>query len=242
MSDRRYKPAGWARLTLPSMYRLVAVLWLSALGMAAPEQAASQTANPPATAESERVPSLAELARRQREQRGDRPVRLIRNEDLLTLQKARVVTSQAVKTAAQPADTQEGPVVLEGASEETAEGGVDLKFWESAFAEARTALETAVNQRMVLELRMNNLRNAFLQQADGTTRQHIEGEMAKTLREIEQARQNEQAARKAVSDLERQAARAGIPAGKIRELVGELPESKSMFEGVPDTGGTAQDS
>ncbi|GAB4220474.1 MAG: hypothetical protein Kow001_02570 [Acidobacteriota bacterium] len=224
------------------MYRLVAVLWLTASGLAGPKQTASQTPNPPATAESERGPSLAELARRQREQRGDKPVRLIRNEDLRTLEKARVVTSQVAKTAAQPADTQEGPVVLEGAAEETAEAGVDLKFWEGAFAEARTALETAVNQRMVLELRMNNLRNAFFQQADGTTRQHIEGEMAKTLQEIEQARQNEQAARQAVSDLERQAARAGIPAGKIRELVGELPESKSMFEGVPETGGAGPES
>lgn len=241
MSDRRYKPAGWAQLILTSMYRLVTVLWLSAVGTAGPQQAVSQTPNPPAAAESERVPSLAELASRQREQRGDRSVRLIRNEDLRSLQKARIVTSQAVKTAPQTGDTQEGPVVPEGASEETAEAGVDLRFWESAFAEARTALQTAVNQRMVLELRMNNLRNAFLQQADGTTRQHIEGEMAKTLREIEQARQNEEAARQAVSDLERQAARAGVPPGRIRELVGELPESKSMFEGVPGTRGTVQD-
>ncbi len=217
------------------MFRLIAVLWLSASGLAGPKQATSPASAPPATAESERAPSLAELARRQREQRGDREVRLIRNEDLGTLRRARVTTSQAVKAGPQPADTQEGPVVLEEGDGETPQSEVDLKFWEAAFAEARTALETAVNQRMVLELRMNNLRNAFLQQADGTTRQHIEGEMAKTLQEVEQARQNEQAARQAVADLERQAARAGVPAGKIRELVGQLPESKSMFEGVPDT-------
>ena len=47
---------------------------------------------------------------------------------------------------------------------------------------------------MVLELRMNNLRNAYLQTADGTTRERIESELNQTYLEVGQAREDEKAA------------------------------------------------
>lgn len=177
-------------------------------------------------------PSLAELARLERQRRAasTEKVQVIQNEDLRALRaRARVSTGQSTGALA-PAS-----VVIEEGAEVSEEAGQqpDMGFWSGVFQEARTGLETAVNQLMVLELRINNLRNAYFQATDGVTRERIEAQIAATHGELEQARENETAARQLVRDLERQAAQAGLTPGQIRDLVGALPEAKSIADGVP---------
>lgn len=235
--DGRHKSCGSDRLSSALMCRLIAVLCLSVFGLAGPVQDGAQGGTPGPSGESGKAPTLAELARKEKERRTEKDVRVIRNEDLGALRKARVATGQTTRASAGSGEA--GEEADEMAAEPDAEGeaGLDLTFWEGAFSQARTALVTAVNQKMVLELRMNSLRNAYFQQPDGVTRERIEGELAKTFTEVEQAREDEKAARQAIADLERQAARAGLTSGQIRDLVGQLPESKSMVEGVPEAGG-----
>jgi triphosphoribosyl-dephospho-CoA synthetase len=224
-SDREYRFPCAVPLTLRAMLPLLLVFVLAGSPVLLGRESETEKADP----------SLAELARRERERRaqGGDDVRLIRNEDIRGLRGARVTTSV---TRRQPTRT---PAGLEehvdvGEEREGPEGEeVDLRFWAAAFQEARTNLHNAANRRMVLELRMNNLRNAFLQQPDGTTRERIEAEMAAVFQEVEQGREDEKAARQAIRDLENQATRAGLNPGQIRDLIGELPESSSIVEGVP---------
>lgn len=184
-------------------------------------------------------PSLVDLARQQRESRAEntQPVRVISNKDLRSMGGARVSTGIPPKPAAKPGGEEaasEGEVSTEAESI-TKEGPEDIQFWQQTFQEAKASLETAINQRMVLELRMNNLRNAYLNTDDGTTREKVQGELAQTYQALGQAREDETAARQAIQQLERQAARVGLTPGQIRDLVGKLPESKSIYEGVPES-------
>lgn len=230
--DKSHKARRTKGLSSNLMIQICALLCMTMFGVAGLAQGTGPAVPGPAAVEKQKPPSLAELARQERERRGDREVRVIRNEDLRSMRRARVVTGHEPLPVV-------GPEGEDEASDGSvpAEGEPDLSEWEAAFSQARTDLQTVVNQRMVLELRMNNLRNAYFTNPDGVTRERIEVELAQTFSEVEQAREDERAARQAIADLEQQAVRAGIPAGRVRELVGKLPESKSVFEGVPEAGG-----
>ena len=147
---------------------------------------------------------------------------------------ARVSTAVTPKPAAK-ATAEEEAAAEAGAEAVTKEGPEDTQFWMNAFQQAKAGLETAVNKRMVLELRMNNLRNTYLNTSDGTTREKIQQDLAQTYQELGQAREDEKAARDAIRELERQATRVGLKPGQIRDMVGELPEAKSIYEGVPES-------
>jgi hypothetical protein len=228
-SDQEYRVRGGAPLPSGVMVSLVLAVVL----------AGTPVLPGRGTGTAEREPSLAELARQERERRAQsvEDVRVIRNEDIRGFTRARVTTSATRRHPTRTPAGLEEHLEVE-AEPETVEEDVDLRFWASAFQEARTNLHNAVNRRMVLELRMNNLRNAYLQQADGATRERIEAEMAETFREVGQAREDERGALQAIRDLESQGARAGLTPGQIRDLVGELPESRSIVEGVPQALGS----
>jgi len=215
-------------------------LWLAGSFLPAQQSATSQqqeVANAPAS-----QPSLVDLAKAQQSSRKDpSEVRLIRNEDLASLKGARVSTGSAKKAGAKTGQEVDEKVLSDEAADKPAAEaeGLDLQFWTGAFNEARMTLQTAVNQRMVLELRMNNLRNSYFQTADGTTREKVEADISECWTQLEQAREDEKAALQAVEELRRQAAKAGLTPGQIRDLEGELPESKSSLEGVPQSIGNS---
>lgn len=236
-SDHRHSVPVVSALGWASMKSLIlGVLLLAPTGLYAQQQ---QSEKPETQSEQtkEKQPSLVDLAKQQRERRtqSSEAVRVIRNADLRTMGGARVSTGIPPKPAEKSPDAAESSETGEETKDVVKEGPEDTQFWANAFREAKTALETAVNQRMVLELRMNNLRNAYLNTSDGTTREQIQSELAQTYTGVGQAREDEKAAREAIRQLERQASRVGIPPGKVRELVGELPESKSFYEGVPES-------
>lgn len=172
-------------------------------------------------------PSLADLAKasRQHRQSTDKPVRTITNADLSKL-KANVTTSTAPAAVAPSSDEETvgetDAAASEGASEELSPE--ELQRWKEAFAEARTDLRNAVSEGIVLQLRMNNLRNAFLRQSDGTTQERIQGQLQATLDLIESNKKAQSDARAAISRLQGEARDAGLSQALIRELTGTLPE------------------
>jgi hypothetical protein len=245
-SDRQHsrrfpKALGWISmksLILGVLLLAPSVLYAQQGQSEKPPSQKEQTEKTEKTKETEKTtPSLVDLARQERERRAQnqQPVRVISNKDLRSLGGGRVSTGVPPKPPAKSSEAEATSEGESGAQEEApAEGGPEsVQFWQSAFQEAKGSLETAVNQRMVLELRMNNLRNAYLNTDDGTTREKIQGELAQTYQALGQAREDESAARQAIDQLQRQASRAGLTPGQIRELVGELPDSKSIYEGVP---------
>lgn len=165
----------------------------------------------------EKEPSLAEIARKTREGKAGRqePVRVITNADLQTLDRARVSTSASVSAEG---ETEEAP---EAAETPASPMEADLGFWREAFREARLDLKQVLTRGMVLQLRMNNLRNAFFNTHDGSTQALIQAQMDDTLRQIEENREETEKARQALQETEIEAQRAGLPPGLIRDLMGE---------------------
>ncbi len=170
-------------------------------------------------------PSLAELAKaaKDRRQHSNKTVRTITNADLSGL-KANVTTSTAPTPAAPASDEDQAAAEPDAAGPDGDElSPEELKKWKEAFDEARVNLSNAVSEGLVLQLRMNNLRNAYLRQSDGTTQERVQAQLRQTMQAIETNRQAQREARAAIDQLQRDARAAGLSQAKIRELTGTLP-------------------
>lgn len=168
-----------------------------------------------------KTPSLAELARqsRQRSLEAKTPARRFTNADLARLQGANVSTSSgpAPVTAESPDESVEGGESESGLSPE------ELEKWRKAFEEARLELQKAVNEGLVLQLRMNNLRNAFLRQSDGATQQRVQAQLQETFDRIEANKREQRQARDEIAKLQREARAAGLSRDTVEQLTGQLP-------------------
>lgn len=197
--------------------QVLVLVWLLPTGLFA--QSAQET------------PSLAELAKREQERRAQQEteVRVITNADLKQFRSARVVT-----TATQPTKSQTDAVQEvdpdQAAADEKDEAAKVLAEWRQRFQEARGRLEMAVNQVLVLQLKMNELRNGYLSEPDGARREQINALIASTFDEVQRQKEEETAARKAILSLQQEALQAGLLAGEVREMTGMLPVSSSITE------------
>ena len=156
--------------------------------------------------------SLADLARKEKERRSKeaKPSRVIRNQDVKALGNAKVTHSTATPPAASPPAESSGTGT---AGESTAsQPPLDEARWRNALTEARLQLKLAENRALVLELRVNELRNRFLTESDGSTRSLIDQEMNRTLHELETDREDIAKADEALRKLEDSARKAGVPA------------------------------
>jgi len=187
--------------------------------------------------EPKKEPTLAELAQEQREktQATTQPVRLITNEDLGGMRGARVVTADSSRSSR--SRRQAVKESLDGSEgEATAAAEADpstMEYWEPAFKEAVDNLKYAANASLVLELRINNFRNGYFREEDGVRRQVLYAEIANSVEQLIESRKEEREAREAVAQLQRDAEKAGLVRGEVRELTGKLPEQRSIIE-LPD--------
>jgi hypothetical protein len=203
----------------------------SSLGMVALQEAGEKPKETPAK---QKEISLTELAQKNRQQsEANKKTLLITNADLGSLRNSKVGTSRGTSAPAVKEGTEtEMPESEPAESKEEALGLPDseLAEWAPMFQQATMDFKTAVNSRMVLELRINNLQNAYYRETDGARRTFWETELAKAAEELELARESEQTARNALRDLETEAKNAGLLPGQIRKMVGELPEAKSIVD------------
>ncbi len=177
--------------------------------------------------------SVAELAKKERERRqkeGKVP-RVIRNEDLKNLGNARVTTNTS------PTSRKAEPVVAGPGTPETAETPPpppeEEKHWRNAFKEARLQLKLTTNRGMVLELRMNDLRNRLLTESDASTRSLIDQAMNEALTQLEVNKGAVVKAQEALQKLEEEAKKANVPPAWTRDEGLPTPAS------VPPTPGTS---
>ena len=172
-------------------------------------------------AQPRRQPSLVELARRTLKKRAGslKSVRVITNADLPKLSRAKVSTSQ-ISSLPGVHET------ISGEAEATDEEILpDLRAeWQQAFAEAARRVQLEVNQGAVLQLRMNNLRNAFFRETDGSRQGRIQALLQDTFRQIETNRQAQAKAREALSELQNKARAAGFTQAEIADLTGEIAQ------------------
>lgn len=183
--------------------------------------------------EETKEPSLAELARRERARRAQlKEVIVITNANLKRVGGGFVSTAAG---AAPPAEVVQGEQGAEGEGEAEGEadaaeqGETDDRAWEGEFGEARLNLKNAVNRDLVLQLKMNDLRNEFLS-GSGADQSRIQQQMLETQQEIEKNAKDVQSARKAMDDLQSEAKNEGVANDKITDMVGELPDDTTLFK------------
>jgi len=185
-------------------------------------------------------PSLVDLSKEARERKAktEKPARLITNADLTKYQNAPVSISKsdAVEEEANAEKSEKT-----GKEQKTGEGAEgegqpeakvnDVAFWKSAFEEARMNYKNAVNRGLVLQLRLNNLVNAFYREDDGSTQGLIQQQMEAARQEIEKNKAEVEEARNLIDRLRKEAGDAGLDQPTITEMIGELPEPAAI-EGV----------
>ncbi len=170
-------------------------------------------------------PSLAQLARQERERRAQlEAVLVITNANLKRVGGGFVSTSEGpeAKTAAT-----EGEEVTEGEEDTSEQADADPAAWEGRFNETRLNLKSAVNRDLVLQLKMNDLRNQYLS-GSGTNQAKIQQQLLETQQEIEKNAGNVRSARQEMDELQGEAQKEGIPDDKIMGLVGDLPQDTSI--------------
>jgi len=170
-------------------------------------------------------PSLVELARQERERRQKitQPVRLITNRDLHRLSHARVTTSR------NPSGSTLLPDKVEVVEKSAVAESPTREELAAAFAEARLNYQNAVSNNLVLQLRINNLRNAFATADDGSRNGLIQAQLQEAAQRLGESQEQIDQARQVIADLEVEAAEAGLLPGEIKALVGQLPTAASML-------------
>ncbi len=180
--------------------------------------------------EETKEPSLAELARSERERRAQlKAIPILTNSDL---RKARGFVSTSVDPESEVAEVEEEAEASSEAEETPASTETDPAVWESKFGEARLNLKNAVNRDLVLQLKMNELRNSYLRQDNGVTQARIQQQLLETQQEIERNSQAVRDSRSAVDTLRNEAQADGVSAETVQGSVGELPEDTSIFNSL----------
>ncbi len=150
-----------------------------------------------------KAPSLAELARQQRERRAQLKEGLV-----ITNANLKRVGGGLVSIATGPeTEATEG----EEGAEDSEKAETDAAVWERRFSEARLNLKTTVNRDLVLQLKMNDLRTENL----GGNQARIQQQLLETQQEIEKNAENVHSAMQALKALEGEFQQEGIPSDKI---------------------------
>ncbi len=147
-------------------------------------------------------PSLAEVARRERERRAsmEQPARIITNANLKDV-KGKVSDSTAPSSVGTEGENDEGE------SQKSENGKRDLAEWEALFSEATRKLEAAINRDRVLEQRMAELNEGVVRVNPDSTGKTLGQERSRQLQETQQMlesnRKGIEAARKSLQKLQR---------------------------------------
>ena len=169
----------------------------------------------------EKEPSLADLARKERERRAkmDQPAKVITNATLKDVKG--VVSSSTSSSSSRTPDQEEedsGPV------EDRKRDPVE---WENLFGEARQRLVSAIDRGELIEERLTELSVGWVRVNPDTTDRTLEEEFAEQTaryeQDLEDNKQAIQAARDAIQTLEKEARLEGVLPGTIRQLLGDLP-------------------
>ena len=184
----------------------------------------------------EASPSLAEMARKERERRAQlaqqqaeagKVVRIIAtrpstaDEQPLSDFKGLISTSTtgiSRTTAGAEGEAAGGEVEAEG------EDQSDPAFWAPKFAQAKQTYTLAVQKVMVLQLTVNDLRNSYFSESDGTRQGQIQQQLQAAQQDLQNTGSEIAAARQAIDALRSQAASAGVPTAAIQSMVGTLPQ------------------
>jgi len=172
-------------------------------------------------------PSLAELSKqiRERKAKGYKPAPLITNADLKNFENAPVSVSKAAEGGNHAEETKAAEVKAP-ASPEDAEYAKLLAEWRPKFQAAVIDYKNAVNRGLVLKLRLNYLYNStdHALTYDVSPAMFLAAEFERTAKEVDSNKEEVATAEKTIEALKVAAQAAGLKAGDIAAMVGELPK------------------
>jgi hypothetical protein len=183
-------------------------------------------ASPWALAQSEE-PSLVELSKqaRERKAKAEKPAKLITNDDLKKFQDAPVSMSKA-----RPADVEEAEKKSVAGEESEAAKDKEIQAAKAKLQGAVLTYKSIVNSSLVLQLRMNNLTNAFYTEQDDATRGLYESQLEQTNQDIEKNRTDLVGAERDVEEARAEARAAGVTDEEINQIIGELPKPVTITD------------
>lgn len=92
----------------------------------------------------------------------------------------------------------------------------DEAYWKGRMTQARAALDRAQTFADALQSRINALSTDFVNRADPAQRAQIGADRQKALAELDRVKKEIQDGTKAISDIQEEARKAGVPAGWVR--------------------------
>ncbi len=107
------------------------------------------------------------------------------------------------------------PAPAPAPSDDSADKG-DEKTWRKKIADARDAQQRSQMFADALQSQLNALTTDFVNRDDPAQRQQIANKRDSVLAELERAKKEAAAQTKAISDIQEEARRAGVPAGWVR--------------------------
>jgi len=121
----------------------------------------------------------------------------------------------ATSATGTPTPAASSPAPVPAPSNDSADKG-DEKTWRKKIADARDAQQRSQTFADALQSQLNALTTDFVNRDDPAQRQQIANKRDSVLAEIERVKKEVAAQTKAISDIQEEARRAGVPAGWVR--------------------------
>ncbi|HYM22744.1 MAG TPA: hypothetical protein VEU08_06040 [Vicinamibacterales bacterium] len=162
--------------------------------------------------------SLADVAKQEEERRKEikRPAKVITNKDL---NPARAIYAQPIPNSTDAAAAATGDKKDDkAAGDKSAAGGdvKDQKYWGDKKKTLQQNLDRDSGYAEALQVRINALTADFVNRDDPVQKRQIEQDRIKALAELDRLKKSIDDDKKALTDLEEDARKAGVPPGWIR--------------------------
>jgi hypothetical protein len=169
-----------------------------------------------------RAQTLADVARKEEARRKElkEPAKTYTNKDLTTLPAS---SSEAAPTAVPPtADAAKDAKAKKDAEDKDKEKekdkgpAKDQTYWAGRIKGLRTQLDRDQTYADALQTKINSLATDFVNRDDPAQRAQIARDKQKAMDELNRLKQAIQSDKKAITDLEEEARKAGVPPGWLR--------------------------
>jgi len=160
--------------------------------------------------------SLGDVAKKEEQRRKTvkSPGKVYTNDQLKADPTPSVPATSATGTPT-PAASGSTPAPAPAPSDDSADKG-DEKTWRKRITDARDALQRSQTFADALQSQLNALTTDFVNRDDPAQRQQIANKRDSVLAELERVKKEVAAQNKAITDIQEQARRAGVPAGWVR--------------------------
>ena len=122
----------------------------------------------------------------------------------------------ALAPASQPAPASTAPTEPEPAPADAADARADESTWRKRITDAREALQRSQTFAEALQNQLNSLATDFVNRDDPAQRNQIAQKRDSVTAELERVKKDIAAHTKAISAIQEEARRAGVPAGWVR--------------------------